>query len=305
MNKYPIIKTPDFLSRPNLYEDSLDNLVKPEEPIPHKIKYDSNWKLVLYIFIGMPLLSVTLNIPGFILSIIILIILIYNTQTHDYYKRKILIDEYEEKVKNYKRDYEIYIEQLNTSVKRMCELEMLNKDPLLKILALHNARVKFLDMAKRPSDLNSDIKKGVSEDAFYLTLKSTFNDKILINKSLDEYSPDFIYFDPFYNLYIDLEIDEPYDGISKKPIHFIGADEARDNYFLQNRWCILRFSEKQIIQQSHACCDEIKKLVNSIFIRSYNQTEITEKLNEERAWQYYEAQKMALDNYRDTYLITK
>lgn len=49
------------------------------------------------------------------------------------------------------------------------------------------------------------------------------------------YRPDFCLYWAKKQLYIDIEIDEPYDIVSRKPIHYQGnGDNLRDRYFIRN-----------------------------------------------------------------------
>lgn len=71
-------------------------------------------------------------------------------------------------------------------------------------------------------------------------------------KSNGTYIPDYIIFDE--NLCFDIEIDEPYTLKEKKAIHYIGCNNERDIFFTSNNWCVIRFSESQILSEPYECC---------------------------------------------------
>jgi hypothetical protein len=300
--QYPIIKIPEFLTKPNFFIDTLEKPSEPVEPLPPKIKHNSTWYITLYILIGVPILSSTLGIPGLITSIILLFVFIKKITSSEEIRNNAELKYYEIEINNYKRDLEKYYDQLSKRDKRMKEMILIDQNPLLKLLKIINVRQEFLASSMSPSIINQDVKKGVTESIFFPLLISTFKDMVSNNKSLLDYTPDFVYFNPLFNLFIDIEIDEPYDAISKAPIHYLSADEGRDSFFLRMKWCVIRFSEKQIVEQPNACCDEIKRLVNSIFLKVYDMDQIKETLEIDNVWTINGARKMAMDNYRDTYL---
>ncbi len=297
IDHYPIIKIPKFLTKPNLYLDDSDDLSKPTKPNPPKLKSNSSWLIPIYIFLGMPLISVTLGIPGFIIAIILLIVVISYTSNEEK-RHNDQIQKYESAIIEYNQKFEI-------QCKRYKETTTLNANPKLKAQKIWNTRVEFFKTAEPPSDSGLDAKKGVSENNFLSMLRSTFKDMILIDKTIINYTPDFIYYNPKLNLYIDIEIDEPYDGLTKEPVHYSGADDFRDSCFLIRRWCVLRFSEKQIVEQPTACCDEIKRTINTIFPSTYKQEEIENSLSVDKCWTKSKAKEMAINNYRDTYLSNR
>lgn len=105
------------------------------------------------------------------------------------------------------------------------------------------------------------------------------------------------------NLFIDIEIDEPYDLVSREPIHYTDCnDSLRNLYFLDNGWNIIRITEKQIVDD---CKSVVKFIKNCIYqltedIRFYSDSEI--KLEKYNRWSYSDAQKLATEHYREMYL---
>ena len=117
-------------------------------------------------------------------------------------------------------------------------------------------------------------KPGVSEAYFYEFLNHYFPGMIHRNLALGDpikqhkrpYEPDFVYIDKNSNLYIDIEIDEPYfyDAQTRqlKPCHI--QDQKRDEFFLGAGWVVIRFSEYQIVSQPTSCCKLIAGVIAQI-----------------------------------------
>ncbi len=151
--------------------------------------------------------------------------------------------------------------------------------------------------------------KGVCENLFYENLTSHFTDirnslVLPIAKKKYGYQPDLVYVDESFNLFIDIEIDEPYDGITRKPTHYYNSyDRARDYYFNEKGWLVIRFTEKQVFCQTKSCCKKIAevvdKLINTTLLTNF---EDIFDLTTEEQWTFEEAEKMALENYREQYL---
>jgi hypothetical protein len=114
------------------------------------------------------------------------------------------------------------------------------------------------------------------------------------------YEPDIVLYDESLNLYIDIEIDEPYDGYYRYPTHTIESkDNIRDLFFTQSGWIVIRFTEKQVHEQSSACLKYILKVLESI--NGIVETESLEIITEPQ-WDFNQCIRWASDNYRETYL---
>lgn len=108
------------------------------------------------------------------------------------------------------------------------------------------------------------------------------------------------------NLFIDIEIDEPYDIVSRKPIHYKDCgDSLRNSYFIDNGWNVIRIAEKQIVDDCSKIVDYIKfcirLLTNDLrFLVSIDMS----RMRIDR-WDYAKAAKWAKDNFREKYLGIK
>ena len=116
------------------------------------------------------------------------------------------------------------------------------------------------------------------------------------------YRPDVCLYWKKRNIYVDIEVDEPYDIVSRKPIHYKGnGDNLRDRYFIRNGWCVIRFAEPQIHKNIEGVTNYIKRmlrwLTNDESIKYDEDT-----LESVERWTYEQAEQMASDNAREHYL---
>lgn len=160
--------------------------------------------------------------------------------------------------------------------------------------------------------------EGASEREFYLKIKEYLDGDILSvynDVSLQAFAgrypmePDIaIISKSCKNLRIDIEIDEPYSGYDRNPIHFIGCDEERDQNLINLGWMVIRISEEQVVSFPSKCilyiCNIIADIIPSFHIpESLNEDVIEpEKSFSIQRWTKNEAITMAKENYRETYL---
>lgn len=116
-----------------------------------------------------------------------------------------------------------------------------------------------------PCASDDEVKKGPAEEFFANALKESYNVqtdmRIRINKSF--YYPDIVIVTD--GLYIDVEIDEPYSN-DGTPIHYQedNRDKARNEFFSENGWEVIRFSEKQVFNNTKECISFIGKYITTI-----------------------------------------
>jgi hypothetical protein len=144
--------------------------------------------------------------------------------------------------------------------------------------------------------------KGRYESFFLNHLSSKFSSKIFNNLEFQlpnsyAFVPDFSYVDKSIGLCIDIEIDEPYTSDNKTPIHCIGDDDYRNNYFLSKGWFVVRFAEVQIAKYPKQCCDFIASIIEHITTGK----DIDNFILPIKTWNSYEASEMAKNNFRNTY----
>jgi hypothetical protein len=155
-------------------------------------------------------------------------------------------------------------------------------------------------------------QKGYKENDFFNLLKEniidiemTNNVHLLIPNFNKPYEPDIVLFDKNLNLYIDIEIDEPYDGYYRFPTHYINPeddvkkDDVRDLFFTESGWIVIRFTEKQVHCQAYDCIDYIIDLLNSLYNRKFiNET----TCQIENQWDYNQCIQWQKIYYREKYL---
>jgi hypothetical protein len=134
-----------------------------------------------------------------------------------------------------------------------------------------------------------------------------FNDRFLfISNNTKPYIPDHVLIDENnnLNLFIDIEIDEPYDGIGRLSTHEKGKDNSRNKYYNERGWLVIRFAEIQVHQNILGCCKYIAQVIKSINPKF----EIHEDLQNATdifnvpLWLKLEADKWAKEKYREEYL---
>jgi hypothetical protein len=155
-------------------------------------------------------------------------------------------------------------------------------------------------------------QKGYKENDFFNQLKQNIvdigvaNDVHMVIPNFNKpYEPDIIMFDKSLNLYIDIEIDEPYDGYYRYPTHYINPedevkqDNVRDLFFNESGWIVIRFTEKQVHCQTTECIDHIKNVLNSIYNREFINRVECERENQ---WDYNQCIQWQKLYYREKYL---
>ncbi|MCX6352346.1 MAG: hypothetical protein NTX03_10865 [Bacteroidetes bacterium] len=154
-------------------------------------------------------------------------------------------------------------------------------------------------------------KKGYTEDGFFRTLKehfkgkfSVFNDRHIPTKNGRVYEPDFVLSNikNSKNIYINTEIDEPYEGGKKAPTHCIGKDNIRDDFFTKRGWIVIRFAEIQVHQEPDNCCALIAKVIASIDETFSSELLLQSNPMSVRQWSSSQARKWVGIKYREGYL---
>jgi len=157
------------------------------------------------------------------------------------------------------------------------------------------------------------IRKGVSEAYVINTLSNRFIGKVHINATVAPNSsaststgplPDILIHDTGLGYSFVIEIDEPYELQYGEPIHCLGDDDERDNYFLKECWGVIRFAEIQFITEPEFCCDFIAHTINK-FTLGLSQLPTKEKhlaLTKVPCWTREQAKQMEEADFRATYL---
>jgi hypothetical protein len=159
-------------------------------------------------------------------------------------------------------------------------------------------------------------QRGIKEAEFEEYLKTFFyrqrniqfyNDRMLvISDGTKAFEPDFTLIDERNdkNIYIDIEIDEPYDLVNRVAMHYKGVDDFRNNFFVKRGWIVIRFSEYQVHTDPMGCCRFIADVISSIDHNFETPIDILShnKVTSENFWTKVQAEKWAKEKYRENYL---
>lgn len=208
----------------------------------------------------------------------------------------------------YQKEFELYSKTSRPKYQRA--LNKYNENQILRYVKLNEhfpTVVKHIWKSK--IRVNKEIglnitqippQRGKYEDALFYRLMQIYPKNVKIDMEVLGKFPDLVYVDD--NCCIDIEIDEPYDFITKKEVHFIGCgDESRNSKFYENNWFVLRFSESQIKSNINECLKIIDFLI--LFIQTgdcqylNNLKNISDQIKSER-WTKEEARLMRLNNSR-------
>lgn len=166
-----------------------------------------------------------------------------------------------------------------------------------------------------PHRTGKQFRRGYTEQLFEDFIKSHLpnsfsiigNAKILLGDECRPYEPDIaIIASSNKNIRIDIEIDEPYNGVTKEPTHFIGCgDEFRDLNIANAGWIVMRFTEEQVFCEKEKCLNEIYRLLWSLdseYVFNILDFNKNIKLDSKSFWTELDAKMMAANNFRESYL---
>jgi very-short-patch-repair endonuclease len=161
--------------------------------------------------------------------------------------------------------------------------------------------------------LGNTKRRGFKEESFQKSIEQYFgkdftvlgNARLNTGKETRPFEPDIAIIDKSNsNLRIDIEIDEPYAGLTRQPTHCKGEDVNRDIYFVDRGWIVIRFSEYQVHLQENNCLRYIAETIKSA-IPNYDISKDfinQDSLQAEKLWDIVQAQKWEKVKYREQYL---
>lgn len=168
------------------------------------------------------------------------------------------------------RDYQAQLQDWNHK-KRLYERSQLQEKNIKNY-----QRQAVLNILSQTQGTNTDSNAtdGLLDDDLKQSLESYFGDKILQGKQAlkigrwKPFTPDCIYYDPIHNLWIDIEVDNPYyrDRETKEflPQHFVGDDDWRDERLLEKLWIVIRFAEDQVFDSIDSCCKVVAQAIATV-----------------------------------------
>lgn len=156
-------------------------------------------------------------------------------------------------------------------------------------------------------------KLGHTEKSFFNKLNlyfssdfKVYNDRHVLHKNnYTAYEPDFLLINEKNgkNIFINIEIDEPYDGISRVPTHELNRDIYRDLFFTNRGYIVIRFTEKQIFEEAKGCCVYISNVIKSIDPNyKNNELNYSSENTIHKQWDSLQSKKWALEKFRENYL---
>lgn len=195
------------------------------------------------------------------------------------------------------------------------------RKPLFQVLNTPSSRPGYYPCIELPLSetlvlqpyLGRQNARGIIEKRLEKKLTNSFRRLVQSNKSLKysgashDFEPDLIWRQAENELWLDIEIDEPYDRKTREPTHYIGCyDTDRDNYFTREGWVVLRFAEEQVVNQLDSVIKYITIVVDGLCQTNHSSGfAAIEDLKVVKKWTYKEALKMAANNIREAYLNTK
>ncbi|WP_340153454.1 hypothetical protein [uncultured Marivirga sp.] len=157
-------------------------------------------------------------------------------------------------------------------------------------------------------------RRGFKEISFQKSIEKYFNSHFLVsgevrlNTGVDTrpFEPDIALIEKGKNKNIrfDIEIDEPYAGITRQPTHCKNEDTLRDTYFVDRGWIVLRFSEHQVHTKELECLKFIARLANKLdpnFTIPADLAAVPDLISE-KIWDMVQAQQWEKARYREKYL---
>lgn len=269
-SSYPLVFIPKAIEKA---QQTIPLLPKrPSEPIaPQPAKASIYW-LVLPLLLAI--LTVLLNIllQYQLFSELIGLLIIAATPMLAYFglyrvQQKLLYSKHQEQLQIYAARLEEYQANL-----RIYHAQCLQQETENYLQAFHYQEVvNVLKTARKPSRVQRPVPEGRAEQTFHSYLTRHFGKQIKYNLQLGQferaYVPDFCLIDESVGLYIDIEIDEPYTATNRQPIHFVGADDERNDFFVRAGWIVIRFAEEQIVKYPDTCCTQIQAVIDYIFGR--------------------------------------
>lgn len=225
------------------------------------------------------------------------------TRLYSYWKRRRFKKEC---LKEYEKKLNIYNNLLNTFPQAKAKYEEVREFQSNLITQKQKTIIKNLitDSINKSTDfiqVYEGAPKGASEDKFFYLLMKYIPKQIFIDGKVGKYYPDLIV-KTSNGICIDIEIDEPYEYKDKKEIHYIGCgDKERDNYFLDNNWFVIRFSEYQIKYYTNRCVRIVLLLKDLIELGDCKCNSLVNLVDEISMpfWTKEEARVMAIENFRE------
>lgn len=175
-------------------------------------------------------------------------------------------------------------------------------------------RIPQKDCIIRSHRYGKSKRRGFKEESFQKVIEKYFNAAFLVSgnlrlntgKETRPFEPDIALVEQSqeFNIRINIEIDEPYAGLTRQPTHCKDDDFMRDTYFVDRGWMVIRFSEYQVHTQELSCIKYVAQILNKISpkFRIPSDLKAVPDLISEKTWDIVQAQKWEKQRYRENYL---
>ncbi|MFB2893148.1 hypothetical protein ACE1CI_09575 [Aerosakkonemataceae cyanobacterium BLCC-F50] len=275
MSQYPIILIPEAITqalsaRPFEWKFSEPKPLEPgQKPRPINLQFILS-KAIPHLIVTSIISAATAKIPAvawsaFLSGLSTLGLRIWRQQQL-YLKR---LHKYEYELQQYKRQLIAYQERENQHKRKVAESqkpENINKYRYKLIREIMSKAVPHngTNIAEKQEIFNGELGKYLKQ----LFPKKIYNAITMDNPtSYIPYQINIAFIDQSLHLYIDIEIDEPYnDEKTGEPVYedVLNHENKRHQLFLDKGWLVIRFAEEQVIRQPESCCKVIANVINKL-----------------------------------------
>jgi hypothetical protein len=187
---------------------------------------------------------------------------------------------------------------LETEKENKKAMEILKNPSVLRKYMLDN--LKRNSFSKQFTLQETNARVGRYDNVLLEALEKVRNWDVVSGKGLNlgyTFTPDIILRVPSVDLWIDIEVDEPWfwDGGYKKAIHYIGKDSYRNQQFLTSGWIVVRFAEEQVVNQLQSCVKQVFQILHTLNLVSYTRFNNIPNITPTPRWD----QKQAITISRD------
>jgi hypothetical protein len=305
VKQYPDIYIPQKLAQiPESYPPPPPKPVSPKKPTHPK---SPGWKLAAGVGFVSALLFVLLFQGNLIVALIggVLLAGITRLMEGSLYKSNVSAfreesAKYRRRLQQYEKDQADYIQKI----------ELLRQPESVKNYR-NQLFQTFVEGIYKPDGTDSSAPTGQSEFILVDAMRKHLAAGNVVERSWLKipnyeypYSPDICYI--YKDLYMDVEVDEPYYFKNGQYYPYHGYDQWKDsnrnNFFTNRHWIVIRFSEEQVVKYPDSCVKEICKVIKQITgdslpcsLANVNDLEPIPR------WTTEEARTMIDERYRDSY----
>ena len=214
-------------------------------------------------------------------------------------------------------NYEYLMRSYNDELAAIDEVNRQNNDRAA--LARYRSHIVKEALLLTNSQLKPADQRGVdSDNDFYKTLNEYFPEKVLTNYTIAQsdsdtrFVPNYIVSVSDKKLYIDVEIDVPYNLETGEPEAYVNNEDSEkkyvnqdhDTFFVKEGWVVIRFAEEQTVKHPSSCCKYIAQTIYEILeddsvIQKFNTVDNIQPLS---TWSYGQCAELKDLRYRENYL---